>query len=220
MNAVAILHKNKQYYKNNKWTVNKVRDEIEAGLALLNLLDRKAVTFFGSHRLAKEHPYYQHAKTTAQELGKSGYAIITGGGPGVMHAANSGAIEAGAPSVGLRAQLLEGERVTDPVFSYELDFHFLFTRRFIMSIKSEALIFYPGGYGTLNELFEYVVLMQTGIVDTLPIICVNKAYWEGLFKWMEEHPRKEDFLIHGVKDLKLLHFADTTEEVLKIVQKE
>ena len=126
-------------------------------------------------------------------LVKRGYAILSGGGPGIMHAANSGAMEAGAPSIGLRAELLEEQEVTDKIFTHKLSFHFLFTRRFIMSIKSEALVFYPGGYGTLNELFDYAVHMQTNIIDTVPIICVNKKYWQGLFDWLKENPLKKDF---------------------------
>lgn len=135
-----------------------------------------------------------------------------------MHAANSGATEAETSSIGLRAELLKGERVTDDIFTDGFSFHFLFTRRFIMSIKSEALIFYPGGFGTLNELFEYAVLMQTEIADKVPIICVNKEYWNGLFHRLENNPMKEDFLIHGVKDLELLYFVDDVEEIIEIIE--
>ena len=135
-----------------------------------------------------------------------------------MHAANSGAIKAKTTSIGLSAALLEKEKVTDPIFTEQLSFRFLFARRFIMSIKSEALIFYPGGYGTLNELFEYVVLMQTGIVDTVPIICVNKKYWKGLFEWLKKNPLKKDFLIHDKKDLDLIHFVDDHNKIIKIIE--
>lgn len=215
--VVTRLHKNKQYYANTDWTVDKVRDEIDEGLELLNTIDQKIVTFFGSHRVSQDSDYYQHCKRLARDLGKNGCAILSGGGPGIMHAANAGAMEADAPSIGMRAELLTGERVTDRIYTHELSFHFLFVRRFIMSIKSEALIFYPGGYGTLNELFEYAVLMQTGIVDTVPIICVNKKYWEGLFLWLKENPLKKDFFIRDIHDLKLLHFVDDSEEIIEII---
>ena len=134
-----------------------------------------------------------------------------------MHAANSGATEANVASIGLKAELLKGEKITDPIYTEELSFHFLFVRRFIMSIKSEALIFYPGGYGTLNELFEYAVLMQTGIVDGVPIICVNRKYWQGLFDWLKNNPLKENFFIQDLEDLKLLNFVDTDEEIFEIL---
>lgn len=210
------LHKNQQYYAKTEWTVEKVKQEINEGLALLNAIDQKIITFFGSHRVNKDSPYYKHCKDVAHSLGKKGYAIASGGGPGIMHAANSGATEANVPSIGLKAELLDKEKVMDPIFTHHYAFHFLFVRRFIMSIKSEALIFYPGGYGTLNELFEYAVLMQTGIVDTVPIICVNKKYWQGLFNWLEENPLKEDFFIHNT-DIKLLHFLDDVDEILKLL---
>ncbi len=213
------FHKNKEYYENTEWTVNQVRDEINHGLALLNKNDKKIIAFFGSHRVSAKSPYYEHCKNVAFQLGKRGYAILSGGGPGVMHAANSGATEAGAPSIGLRAELLKGERVTDPIFTEELSFHFLFVRRFVMSIKSDALIFYPGGYGTLNELFEFAVLMQTGIVDTVPIICVNKKYWNGLLDWLSKNPLKKDFFIHDIRDLNLIHFADDVDEIAGLIEK-
>ncbi len=216
---MSRLHKNKQYYSETARTTEKVREEINKGLAVLNDVDENIIAFFGSHKVNKDSEYYKHCKNVAHELGKKGYAILSGGGPGIMHAANSGAKESGTNSIGLKAELLSGERVTDPIFTKELSFHFLFVRRFIMSIKSEALIFYPGGYGTMNELFEYAVLMQTGIVDKVPIICVNKKYWEGMFDWLKNNPLKEDFFIHDIRDLNLLHLVDDYEEILKLIEK-
>ena len=212
------LKKNKHYYDKTEWTIEKVQKEIDAGFELLDGIDSKIVTFFGSHRAQKDSKYYQDCKKAAFELGKKGYAIFSGGGPGIMHAANTGATEAKVDSVGLKAELLTDEKVTDSIYTDALFFHFLFVRRFIMSIKSSALIFYPGGYGTLNELFEYAVLIQTGIVDKVPIICVDKKYWQGLFDWLESNPLKQDFFIHKDKDLKLLHFVDSLDEILEIIK--
>ncbi len=213
------LHKNREYFADVDWTVSKVREEINSGLILLNQINKPIVTFFGSHRVPVDSEYYQDAKLAARELGKNGYAISSGGGPGIMHAANSGATEAGAPSIGLKAELLKGEKVTDPIYTHQLSFHFLFARRFIMSIKSQSLIFYPGGYGTLNELFEYAVLMQTGIVDTVPIICVNHKYWEGLFDWLKNNPLKEGLFIQGEQDMQLLNFANNFSEIRDLIEK-
>ncbi len=213
---MAKLHKNKEYYSKTSWTVEKVREEIDAGLALLNKIDNNLVAFFGSHLVTPGSEYYLHCKNVAYELGKRNYAVLTGGGPGIMHAANSGASEANVPSVGLKAELLKGEKVSDPIYTHELSFHFLFARRFIMSIKSEALIFYPGGYGTLNEIFEYAVLMQTGIVDTVPIICVNRNYWNGLLEWLKNGSLKHGFFTK--KDLDLLHFVDDTGDILELIE--
>ena len=215
---MSRLHINKQYL-NPDWTVEKAREELNNGLNLLNKIDAKIVTFFGSHRVSQDTDYYQDCKKLAFELGKRGYAILSGGGPGIMHAANSGATDSKAHSIGMRAELLKGEKVTDSIFTETLSFKFLFARRFIMSIKSEVLIFYPGGYGTLNELFEYAVLMQTGIVDTVPIICINKNYWHGLFEWLKNNPLKKDFFIHDTNDLNLIHFVDDHKEIIKIIEK-
>lgn len=213
------LHKNKQYYSDTNWTSKKVNQEINNGFKILKKIDKKIITFFGSHRVKKNNKYYKHAENLAFELGKKGYAIASGGGPGIMYASNSGATKAGVPSIGFGAELLTKEKINDPIFTHKLSFHFLFIRRFIMSIKSEALIFYPGGYGTLNELFEYLVLIQTGITDKVPLICVNKKYWEGLFSWLKKSPLKEKFLIHSKKDIDLLYFVDDLSEIIKIIEK-
>ncbi len=207
------LHINRQYL-NTDWTVETVKNEINSGLNILNKIDNKIVTFFGSHKVTSSERYYKECEQFAYELGKRGYAILSGGGPGIMHAANSGATRAKAPSIGLTAELLTKEVVKDKIHSEKSSFKFLFVRRFIMSIKSEALIFYPGGFGTLNELFEYATLMQTGIVDTVPIICVNKKYWQGLFDWLKNGPVKYDFLVNT--DFKLIYLVDSNTEILEI----
>lgn len=215
---MSNFHINKQYL-NPDWTVEKVSEELNKGLNLLNKIDVKIITFFGSHRVVPKSKYYQDCKKLAFELGKRKYAILSGGGPGIMHASNSGATEAKTHSIGITAELLTEEKITDPIFTETLTFKFLFARRFIMSIKSEALIFYPGGYGTLNELFEYAVLMQTKIVDTVPIICVNKNYWKGLFEWLKNNPLKKEFFIQDINDLNLIHFVDDHKEIIKIIEK-
>lgn len=215
---MSRLHKNKQYYARTEWTVRKVRQEINEGLKLLNKIEEPIVTFFGSRNVKPEGVYYEHCRQLAYELGKRGHAIMTGGGPGIMEAANSGATESGARSIGFRAALLRSEKTRRVLYTDVCSFHFLFVRRFIMSIKSEALVFYPGGYGTLNELFEYAMLMQTNIVDTVPIICVHKGYWRGLFSWMRNHPMKENLLVHGQKDLHLLRLLDDQREIIEAIE--
>jgi len=212
------LHKNKEYYSNTKKTTKLVGKEINKGLKTLNKVDRRIITFFGSHRVSKKSIHYKSARSLAYELGKKGFAILSGGGPGIMHAANVGAKKAKTKSIGFQARLLTNERIEDPIFTHRGSFHFMFVRRFLMAIKSEALIFFPGGYGTLNELFEYAVLMQTGIVDRVPIICVNKKYWKGLFTWLKNNPQKESLFIDNKNDLGLISFVDNLEEILKIIE--
>lgn len=215
---MSRLHKNKEYL-NTSWTIEKVDEEINSGLQLLNQVSEDIVTFFGSHIVKPGSEYYEHCRKVAFELGKRGYAIMTGGGPGVMHAANTGARQAGAKSIGLRASLLKGEETSDDIYDHKLPFHFLFVRRFIMSIKSEALIFYPGGLGTLNELFEFSMLMQTDIVDKVPIICVNTSYWKDLFSWLKDKPLPMDFFIQGKQDLQLLNLVDDVQEIIELIEK-
>ncbi|MBI3033510.1 LOG family protein [Candidatus Woesearchaeota archaeon] len=134
-----------------------------------------------------------------------------------MHAANTGATEAKTISIGLKASLLTKEKITDKIFTHEMDFHFFFARRFTMLLRSEALIFYPGGYGTLNELLENAMLMQNNIVDNVPLICVGKKYWQGLFDWLKQNTLEYDFINDA--DLKLLYIVDSVEEVLAIIKK-
>jgi len=209
---------NIDYWANSKETIAKVNEEIVKGLALLNKIDKDIISFFGSSQIKKGDDYYEHCRKVAFDLGKKGYAIITGGGPGIMHAANSGATEAGAPSIGIKAELIEGQDVHDDIYTEKSQFHFVFLRRFIIYVKSKAWIFYPGGFGTLDELFECLQLKYTGVRDRKPIICVDREYWKGLFKWIKENPYKNDFLRRGKKDLDLVHFVDTLEEINRILE--
>jgi len=216
---MSRLHKNKQYYSDVEKTGRHVRKEISTGLELLKKIDKSIVTVFGGHKVSAEHPFYQHCKNVAFELGKKGYAIMTGGGSGMMEAANRGATEAGALSIGIKAKLLKKELAKGSIFTHKLALRFIFVRRFLLAIKSEALIFYPGGFGTLNELFEYATLMKTGIVDKVPIICVNKEFWQGLFEWLHDKPLKENLYMSQTDDLKLLHIVDDLEEIMRIIEK-
>ena len=129
-----------------------------------------------------------------------------------------GAMAAGSPSIGIQASLITNEKVSSKIFTHRIALKYLFVRRFLLAIKSDALIFYPGGYGTLNELFEYVVLIQTGMVDKVPLICVNKKYWEGLFKWVKMNIGNKG-LLSDKKDLGLIQLVDDVSDVVKIIEK-
>jgi uncharacterized protein (TIGR00730 family) len=211
--------KNNKKYLNSKWTIKHVSKEIDQGLALLNKIDEPIISILGSHRPKPGTKYYKHAYKLGYELGREGYAIVTGGGPGIMEASNKGALDAGATSIGIKAGLLRNEKTNGEYFTSRLSYQFLFVRRFILSLKSNALVFYPGGFGTLNEFFEYLVLIQLAFIDKVPVICVDKKYWKGLFTWLNTVPKKEDFYINAKRDLSLVQFADTPEEVIKIIQK-
>ncbi len=198
----------------SKKTALKVEKEVLGGLKLLNKINRPIVSIFGSHLGVAGDKYYDSANEIAYALGKEGYAIMTGGGPGIMRAANGGAMKAKTESIGVIAGLIKGEKNDMSVFTHQISLEFVFVRRFILSIKSDALVFYPGGFGTLNELFEFLVLIQTGIDDKVPVILVHKKYWEGLDKWLKN--------ITGTYlsqvDLDLIQYADTKEDILKIIQ--
>jgi uncharacterized protein (TIGR00730 family) len=207
--------KNKGYFENRVLTEKRIDKEIDDGLMLLESIDRPIITFFGSHILSKDSKPFKNCYKLASSLGKKGYAIMSGGGPGIMEAANSAAKSVGTESVGLKAGLLKKEQsVSNSLFTKQYAFEFLFVRRFILALKSDALIFYPGGYGTLNELFEYLVLIQTGMTDKVPVICVDKKFWEGMLKWLKGLS-KAGLISRG--GIELLQFADTEEEVMKIL---
>jgi len=193
-----------------------VKAELDKGLRLLHK-SRNNISIFGSHITVPEDKYYTHAEHLAYELGKKGHTIITGGGPGIMHAANSGAMRAGAHSIGFKASLIEKEQSSQGVFTAELSFKYLFVRRFVLAINSDALIFYPGGYGTLNEMFEYLVLIQTGMCDPVPIMCVGKSYWKGLLEWFEKQPEKYGYITKD--NIKMLQLVDSYEEIISIIDK-
>jgi hypothetical protein len=211
------LPKNRQYFRDIVKTVSEVDKEIAEGLRILDGVDRKIISIFGSHVPEKKDKYYIQCEKTAYLLGLKKYAILTGGGPGIMKAANEGATRAKTISMGFKAGMLKNEQgVMDNIFTYQESFKFLFARRFCLALKSEALIFYPGGYGTLNELFEYITIIQIHLVDPVPVICVNKKYWEGLFKWLRAQPLKNKYITP--KHLQGIYFAETSEEVVKLIE--
>ncbi|MGV8151160.1 MAG: TIGR00730 family Rossman fold protein [Candidatus Woesearchaeota archaeon] len=212
------LLKNKKYFDHANKTADNVDEEIASGLKILHKIDRKIIGVFGTHALSENSKEYRHCMETSYRLGLKKYAILTGGGPGVMKAANTGAMKAKTYSIGFKAGLLKKEQsVNNSIFTHTYSFKFLFTRRFCLAIKSNALIFYPGGYGTLNEFFEYVTLIQTEMTDPVPVILVDKKYWKGLFAWLKKETLARNFITE--KHLKDLYFADTTKEIIDIIEK-
>jgi uncharacterized protein (TIGR00730 family) len=208
----------KKNYSHIIKTAKDTSQEIVDGLKILRSIDQDIIGIFGSHITDEIHTDYVNCEKTAYLLGKKGYAIMSGGGPGIMKAANSGAMRAKTASIGFKAKLVQKEQhVDDGLFTHQYSFTFLFVRRFCLAVESRALIFYPGGYGTLNEFFEYLTLIGTHMEEPIPIICVNKKFWKGLFDWLKNKALPEGFIQES--HLKGIYFADTPEEVITIIEK-
>jgi uncharacterized protein (TIGR00730 family) len=174
-----------------------------------------AVSIFGSARTPRGNPEYELARETARLLGQSGFAIITGGGPGTMEAANLGAREAGALSIGLEIDL-PFEQNMNRELDRALQFHYFFTRKIMFVRYASSFVVFPGGFGTLDELFEALTLIQTRKVRHFPVILVGSDYWRGLTDWMRERMVGEGKI--WPEDLALLSVTDRPEEVLRIVR--
>ncbi|MGQ9857906.1 MAG: LOG family protein [Thermodesulfobacteriota bacterium] len=175
-----------------------------------------AVSIFGSARVKADALEYQTAERLARMLVNKGYAVITGGGPGIMEAANKGASEAGGQSVGLNIELPFEQR-PNPYANIQLNFRYFFVRKVMFVKYAIAYVVMPGGFGTVDELFEAVTLIQTNKIKPFPVILMMRDYWEGLVRWM-----KETMLPQGKicsKDLELLHLTDDPEEVVEIVER-
>jgi hypothetical protein len=174
-----------------------------------------AVCIFGSARTDPSSPEYQHARAVARALGEADLAVITGGGPGIMEAANRGAQEVGATSVGLNI-LLPLEQGMNPYVDVGLTFEYFFTRKLMFVRYSQAFVVFPGGYGTLDETFELLTLTQTGEAVTHAVALVGSYYWSGLFDWM-----RDQLLAPGrisAADLELARVADEVDEIVAIAR--
>ena len=168
-----------------------------------------AVTFFGSARTPHDDPMYAAAHDLAGRLAKAGFAIITGGGPGIMEAANRGAHEAGGLSIGCNIELPK-EQVLNPYVNISVDFRYFFCRKTMFMKYSEGFVLFPGGFGTLDELFEALTLIQTGKIARFPVILFGSQHWRGLLDWMQGCLEK--FGKIDADDLRLVHITDSTED--------
>ena len=200
----------------SSWRIFKIMSEFVEGFEFLSQYGR-AVSIYGSARYDLKHSIYKEATDLAEWLAKDGFTVITGGGPGIMEAANKGAKKAGKPSVGLNIQLSTEQRI-NPFVTHSRAFQYFFTRKVMLSIASEVYIFYPGGYGTMDELFEMITMVQTKKIDPIPIILVGKKYWTPLLSWIEETMYKENKAI-GKADLDIYHLVDNAEEAYKYIKK-
>ncbi len=198
------------------WRIFRIMSEFVEGFQFL-AQSRNEVTILGSARLAPETKWYKEAEKLGKLLTECGYTVITGGGPGIMEAANKGASEAGGPSIGINIQLPTEQRV-NPYVTHSRGFHYFFTRKVMLAASAQAYVYFPGGFGTLDELFEIVTLIQTGKMSGTPVVCVGKEFWDGLFEWVRAVQLEAHQTI-SAKDLDLIQIVDTAEEAHKIVSK-
>ena len=200
---------------NDAWAVFKIMGEFVNGFEQLSKIG-PCVSIFVSARLKEDNHWYQMAVDVAEGLGHKGYGVISGGGPGIMEAANRGAQKAGAPSVGLNIDLpfeQEPNCYIDPDKS--IDFDYFFVRKVIFVKYSQGFIVMPGGFGTLDELFESITLIQTSKIGRFPIVLVGKDYWSGLLDWIKS-TMSPNGLIND-KDLDLIQLVDNAEEAVEAI---
>jgi uncharacterized protein (TIGR00730 family) len=195
--------------------LERIERELAAGFEALAGIGR-GVSVFGSARGAPEHPDYALARATARRLGEAGFAVITGGGPGIMEAANRGAQDAGATSVGLNIEL-PFEQDANAFQDISLRFHYFFTRKVMFVRYASAFVVLPGGFGTLDELFEALLLIQTGKIRHFPIVLVGGAFWAGLVDWLCD--RLAAHALIAPADLELLATTDDPDQVVALVNR-
>ena len=200
---------------NDSWAIFKIMGEFVGGYEKMSRIG-PCVSIFGSARTKPENKYYQLAERVAIKITENGYGVITGGGPGIMEAGNKGAHIAGGTSVGLNIAL-PFEQHDNPYIDSDksIDFDYFFVRKVMFVKYSQGFVVMPGGFGTLDELFEALTLIQTNKIDKFPIILVGRDFWGGLFDWI-----KNTLLIEGnisPEDLDLVHLVDNENEVLEIL---
>lgn len=179
---------------------------------------KKAVAIFGSTRFFPKNPYYQEARKLGKLLAEAGFTVVTGGGPGIMEAANRGAFEEGGESAGLNIELQEGQ-VMNRYVKKPIGFHYFFTRKVMFSFASRGYVFFPGGFGTLDEFFEMITLIQTRKLAKPPVvIAVGKEYWNPLFKWLKSEVYEKRKAI-SKDDLGIFFLVDTAEEAFDLIKK-
>jgi len=196
------------------WRVLRIQSEFVEGFGMLAELGR-AITVFGSARTGPENPYYQQAETLGRLLAEAGYAVITGGGPGIMEAANKGCHEVGGTSVGLGIEL-PFEQAMNPWVDLGMVFRYFFARKTCFLKYSIGYVGFPGGYGTLDEIFEAVTMIQTGKITSFPLVLFGSDYWGPMLEWV-----RECMLVPGrisEPDIELFQVTDDPEHALRIIR--
>ncbi len=197
------------------WRIFRIMSEFVDGFEGLNCV-KNGVSFFGSRCTDLTDSNYTLAYDAAKLLTKKGYSIITGAGGGIMEASNRGAYEAGGTSVGLNI-LIPEEQVPNPYINYLMEFKYFFVRKVMFTKTSKAFVVFPGGFGTLDELFETLALVQTHRIEPVPVILANSSFWKDLIGWLKEHLLKESCI--EKRDLSLFKIVDTPQQIYEVIQK-
>ena len=195
--------------------VSLIASEFLSGFQAIQRIDRPAVSIFGSARVAEGTPTYESARLTARLFAEAGLAVVTGGGPGVMEAANRGAREGGGLSVGFNI-LLPHEQGLNPYCDIAVTFKHFYARKTMFVKAAEGFVIFPGGFGTMDELFEALTLIQTGKVRHFPVVLVGRAYWSGLLDWIRDTLVAQGAVDH--KDMDLLLLTDDPDEAVALIQ--
>jgi uncharacterized protein (TIGR00730 family) len=197
------------------WRMFRIMAEFVDGIETLSTV-HNAVTIFGSARVKPDDVYYQKAEHLARLLAQNGFSVITGGGPGVMEASNKGASEAGGKSVGMNIRL-PYEQKPNPYANIHIDYKYFFIRKVMFVKYAVAYVIWPGGFGTMDELFEALTLIQTRRIKSFPVILMGSEYWRGLLDWLK------NTMLHDKKispeDLELIQIIDDPEEAVKHIKK-
>src|SRR6059058_1482318 len=194
--------------------VERIADEFRAGFEAIEKIDRPAVTTFGSARVSEGHPYYVAARAVGRGFAERGWAVITGGGPGLMEAANRGAKDGGGLSVGFNIELPH-EQSSNPYLDVSYTFEHFYARKVCFVKPAEGFVIFPGGFGTLDELYEALTLIQTGKVMHFPVVLFDRDYWEEMLAWI-----RAELLADGMispEDVDLLYATDDADEAVQLV---
>ena len=197
------------------WRIFRIMAEFVEAIETLSKV-RHAVSIFGSARTQPDDPYYQKAEILARLLAENGFGVITGGGPGIMEAANKGSAEAGGQSVGMNIRL-PLEQKPNPYANISIDYKYFFIRKVMFVKYAMAYVIMPGGFGTMDELFEAITLIQTKRIKCFPVILMGSEYWKGLFDWLKKTMLRDNKI--SPADMELFQIIDDPAEVVKHIQK-
>jgi len=214
MRKKQFILKRDDFTHEDPWRIFRIMSEFVDGFEVLSQVGR-AVSIFGSSRSKRDNKYYKLAEQTAYLLAKEGYAIITGGGPGIMEAGNKGARRAGGHSIGLNIQIPTEQKANSHIDTL-LDFHYFFVRKVMFVKYAKAFVIMPGGYGTLDEFYEAINLIQTERIPRFPVILFGSEYWQGMLKWLKGPVLQSGNI--SPQDLDLFKLADSPQEVSAIIK--